>query len=899
MKQVGKRLLSLLLALCMMMSLCVSALAVNDVTVTATLDTPTLYRKSVAQTVKLRVATSEPITICDYQVKLKLPEGWTVTAMENDDANAQLVPADYNLATGSVVWNGDGEDHSVTNFVIYTVEIPADTKAGRYELSLYEVEANATYGTKPVLTSPDNNTSATLTIKDDDTSNLYKDYCVAFYTGGGSGQSTLQMGTDKNVVSLEVLIQNGIINKGQTYNAYGITLSYDPTILEFVKVGNVDCIYSVENDKVNGTVTVYRSGTQLSCSARDGFFAEFKGIATGSCNVAITRAYVDKGENANVRNAPSANITTTGYIVNVDGPYYNVTASSPQELVYEPYAKANTAYTFTLANGYDWRGMAIRYTIDNGDGISWPVEYDTTKNCYTIPANWVTGDIHIDVSFRNFDVTVEGNAKNDVTLSSTSKPSYRVDYPFTLNKQEGWTYTVAVTVGGKNANYTVSEDGKTYTIAGKDIIGNIVITANKAKGDSQISFSGDTSDLEGEAIRNAPVGEDFTFTIKKDANYDYTVDAKYTESGKTIPVTEDPEGTYTIKGEYITGDAITITITKTAKWKWTVEVSEYVKVGKAQSVFLITAKLNDGVTLDAGSTLAYGDELTLSISWRRQRIEYILKNEKYKGDAILQKSYTTESFPRKRKNNHGERNAYYMEDSHAAIVSDVDFETVQKIRAGHRRSTGITNTVLRGTLYCCCESPLRMRMSGQSVYWVCIRHSHNASACPITQIPEVQIQQAFLQLYYNLKHQGSHILPDLITNLQPIRERKFLWSVDVIELNKQIAELTSQNQLLTTLRESGCVDPDIFISKSNALTEQLRAAKQAKSRILNQDGDDTITGTQELLTILKRGPETLHDFDGELFGQLIDKVIIESNTSLRFRLKNGLELRESIERTVR
>lgn len=240
-----------------------------------------------------------------------------------------------------------------------------------------------------------------------------------------------------------------------------------------------------------------------------------------------------------------------------------------------------------------------------------------------------------------------------------------------------------------------------------------------------------------------------------------------------------------------------------------------------------------------------------------------------------------------------------MEDSHAAIVSDVDFETVQKIRAGHRRSTGITNTVLRGTLYCCCESPLRMRMSGQSVYWVCIRHSHNASTCPITQIPEVQIQQAFLRLYYNLKHQGSHILPDLITNLQSIRERKFLWSVDVIELNKQIAELTSQNQLLTTLKESGCVDPDIFISKSNALTEQLRAAKQAKSRILNQDGDDTIPCTQELITILARGPEMLHDFDGELFGQLIDKVIIESNTSLRFRLKNGLELQEGIERTVR
>lgn len=178
-------------------------------------------------------------------------------------------------------------------------------------------------------------------------------------------------------------------------------------------------------------------------------------------------------------------------------------------------------------------------------------------------------------------------------------------------------------------------------------------------------------------------------------------------------------------------------------------------------------------------------------------------------------------------------------------------------------------------------------------------HDADKNECALLPIPETQIQQAFLRLYYNLKHQGSHILPDLITNLQSIRERKFLWSVDVIELNKQIAELTSQNQLLATLRESGCVDPDIFISKSNKLTEQLRAAKQAKSRILNQDGDDTIPCTQELITILKRGPETLRNFDGELFGQLIDKVIIESNTSLRFRLKNGLELREGIERTVR
>ena len=43
----------------------------------------------------------------------------------------------------------------------------------------------------------------------------------------------------------------------------------------------------------------------------------------------------------------------------------------------------------------------------------------------------------------------------------------------------------------------------------------------------------------------------------------------------------------------------------------------------------------------------------------------------------------------------------------------------------------------------------------------------------------------------------------------------------------------------------------------------------------------------------------IYSFDTELFGELVEKIIIESNDSVRFCLKNGLELRESIERTVR
>ena len=290
--------------------------------------------------------------------------------------------------------------------------------------------------------------------------------------------------------------------------------------------------------------------------------------------------------------------------------------------------------------------------------------------------------------------------------------------------------------------------------------------------------------------------------------------------------------------------------------------------------------------------------------WHESAISYILTNECYMGDTMLQKTYSTGPLPVKRHRNTGQRKQYYIPDTHPAIIAKDDFEKVQILlemkKTQYTREKRKTEFPFAKKL-CCreCGSTLRRKGQKESAYWCCMTHDADKNECALLPIPEVQIQQAFLRLYYNLKHQGSHILPDLIANLQSIRERKFLWSVDVIELNKKIAELTSQNQLLATLRESGCVDPDIFIFKSNKLTEQLRAAKQAKSRILNQDSDDTIPCTQELITILKRGPETLRNFDGELFGQLIDKVIIESNTSLRFRLKNGLELRESIERTVR
>ena len=55
----------------------------------------------------------------------------------------------------------------------------------------------------------------------------------------------------------------------------------------------------------------------------------------------------------------------------------------------------------------------------------------------------------------------------------------------------------------------------------------------------------------------------------------------------------------------------------------------------------------------------------------------ILTNEKYRGDALLQKQYTTDFLQKKRKTNNGEIPQYYVEEHHEAIIPPAQFDFVQ------------------------------------------------------------------------------------------------------------------------------------------------------------------------------------------------------------------------------
>ena len=290
--------------------------------------------------------------------------------------------------------------------------------------------------------------------------------------------------------------------------------------------------------------------------------------------------------------------------------------------------------------------------------------------------------------------------------------------------------------------------------------------------------------------------------------------------------------------------------------------------------------------------------------WKYKSVARILRNEKYIGDSLWQKSFRTETLPRKEMPNRNNLDQYYAVGTHSPIIAKETFDAAQALLARRNEAKNadqINASPFPAGFFICeqCGAHIRRKKVNGVYYRSCRRHDLDGSKCSLEPFRESEVEKAFLRLYYKLKHYGNRILEPLLHDLQEVQNRRMLWSMEVVELNKIMSELTSQNQRLAELKKLGSVDPDIFIYKSNKLVEQLRTAKLQKERILNAQSDDTIPRTRELLEILDAGPEFLESFDAELLGELVDKIIVESNEQIRFRLKNGLELPERIERTVR
>jgi site-specific DNA recombinase len=152
--------------------------------------------------------------------------------------------------------------------------------------------------------------------------------------------------------------------------------------------------------------------------------------------------------------------------------------------------------------------------------------------------------------------------------------------------------------------------------------------------------------------------------------------------------------------------------------------------------------------------------------WQPSTVKSILSNEKYKGDAILQKRFTVDFLTKKMKINEGEIPQYYVENSHPAIIPQETFELVQdefrRRKAGGRYISGISCFASRLVCGDCGSFYGRKVWQSNSKYactvWQCNRKFKEQEFCTTPHLKEENIKKAFMEAFNSLIDNKDEIL---------------------------------------------------------------------------------------------------------------------------------------------
>ena len=210
------------------------------------------------------------------------------------------------------------------------------------------------------------------------------------------------------------------------------------------------------------------------------------------------------------------------------------------------------------------------------------------------------------------------------------------------------------------------------------------------------------------------------------------------------------------------------------------------------------------------STMEVGIADKKSERWHRSTIRYILANEKYIGDSLVQKWFTPDELPLKHQKNKGEISQYYIKNSHPAIISREIFETVQQLLKQrveqHFSKTAIRSFPLSRTMQCAlCGSTFQRRPNTKTVRWTCYQHLQSKELCPMTIIEENEVYGAFLSVYNKLLDNKNSILKAMLNQLLELQVKTVFARPDIMAANERISELVKQNHSLSRLQTKGCL----------------------------------------------------------------------------------------------
>lgn len=541
---------------------------------------------------------------------------------------ANVAPAG---ASQTVVWSTDDTD-------IISIASADEIATNSMEVTANKIKVTALKEGTATITATAGTVSATYTL-----TIVEKQIGL---TAAIDGTQTIDKGETANV---RVRIDSD--NAEETYNAFELIVSYDSDKLTYVG-SDVDASANrFVKDNGDGTLTIYGYGDSITAGTELATL-QFTGTAAGKANVALTSAKANESDVAIKDDLQTINISATqktavvtivdAVTVTFEGGTVN---GGKTKLLVE---NGELSFTVDPVEGKDVQSVLV-----NGAALQ-----PNAQGVYELSG--VTEDTTVTINFKAKTYTVEftGNGKDDAEGEPTA--THGETYGFTLNEQAGYKYDIKVTVDGQELSdvtgtsipgryvtgnivieitktaisvndysvkiwrngveqtgeeTTVTQNANEYkfqydaakwklmkvTMGGTEVAvadDNGSVTVNgPITGNLAIYYAGIYKVTLPEAGVNADkdsaiYGEDFTFTV--DDGYTLT---EVTINGKKYEVTPNEDGSYTIKGEDITGDVvITVDVPK-----YQVEVYEYVKLENKASVMLIVAKAD----LAEGKALYY------------------------------------------------------------------------------------------------------------------------------------------------------------------------------------------------------------------------------------------------------------------------------------------------------
>lgn len=278
-------------------------------------------------------------------------------------------------------------------------------------------------------------------------------------------------------------------------------------------------------------------------------------------------------------------------------------------------------------------------------------------------------------------------------------------------------------------------------------------------------------------------------------------------------------------------------------------------------------------------------------TWSETTVMGILKNEKYKGDILQGKTFTVDPISKRRLDNFGEEDQFYIRNHHEAIISDELFESTQQIinrrRKNKKTYDGKRETFTRKYSFSCmlecgfCGSNLTRRSwhSGSEynkVIWQCVTSTKKGKKyCRESKgLPEVIIEQAFLESYKLLCYNNKDVIDEMLQRIETS-----LCSGDSVKesvrLNKSIANIETKKKKLLDMRLEELVDKETFETKFEELNNQLDCLKDELSMCKNTESREKNIKKRlaDFRKVLEHN-ETLVEFDRTVFESIIEKVIV-------------------------